>query len=75
MFLKGCPNVHIHSAVFKPQLEVRNVTDYTESAAAVALGVEQDCLVIIGDPVVDRELIDHFGNKIIRSSQIQELLS
>lgn len=75
MYLKDCPNVHIRSAAFKPQLEVRNVTDYTEPAAAVALGVEQDCLVIIGDPVVDGGLIDHVGNKIIRSSQIQELLS
>lgn len=61
--------------MFKPQLEVRNVTDYVEPAAAVALGVEQDCLVIIGDPVVDRTLIDHFGSKIIRINQLQELLS
>lgn len=26
MLLKDCSNVHIHSAAFKPQLEVRNVT-------------------------------------------------
>lgn len=73
-FLKTCNNVHIHSAGFQSQLEVRNVARYIEPAAAVAVGVEQDCLAVIGDPIVDQELIDHFGSKIIRSNQIQQLL-
>ena len=66
---------NIYSAGFKAQLEVRNVTRYFEPASTVAVGVEKDCMVIYGEPVVDNELVKRFGNKIIRVNEMESLIT
>lgn len=72
--LKNNDKVMLYSAGFKAQLEVRNVTRYFEPHSTVAVGVEKDCMVVYGEPVVDDELVEHFGNRIIRVSQLKELV-
>lgn len=73
-YLKNNQKVRIHSAGFKAQLEVRNVANYFESASAVAVCVEQDCLAILGEPSLDKNLIDHFGGRIIRVSELDKVI-
>lgn len=73
-FIKECDKIHMYSASFKAQLEVRNVTRYSEPASTVAIGVEKECIVIYGEPVVDNELVEHFGNRIIRVNEIESLI-
>lgn len=73
-FIKECNKFHIYSASFKAQLEVRNVTGYSEPASTVAIGVEKECIVIYGEPVVDNKLVEHFGNRIIRVNEIESLI-
>lgn len=74
-FLKAADNIHIYSAGFKAQLEVRNAAPYFEPASTVAVAVEKDCVVIYGEPVVNAQLIERFGNRIIRVSEMDNLLS
>lgn len=73
-YLKSCSKVHIYSAGFKSQLEVRNVAQYFESASTIAVAFEKDCLAVYGEPVVDEELVSHFENRIIRSNELVKLI-
>ena len=73
-YLKICNKVKIYSAGFKAQIVVRNVVQYFEPESAVAVAVEKDCLMLYGEPIVDKELIEHFGNRIVRINDINELI-
>lgn len=73
-YLKVCNKIDICSAGFKAQLEVRNVAPYSESASAVAVAVEKDCLMVYGEPDVDEQLVEHFGKRIIRVNEMRKLL-
>lgn len=72
-YLKICDKVKIYSAGFKAQLEVRNVVQYIEPSSAAAIALEKECLMIYGEPEVDLQLIEHFGNRIIRINDIDKL--
>lgn len=74
-YLKAAENIQIYSAGFRAQLEVRNVAPYFEPASTVAVAIEKDCLVIYGEPTVDNQLIEHFGNRIVRVSELDNLLT
>ena len=65
-FLRDCDRVKIWSAGFETQIEVRNVAEYTEAASCIAGGIEKDCLVVLGEPEVNADLREHFGNRIVR---------
>ena len=56
-------------------MEVRNVARYFEPESTVAIAVEKNCLMIYGEPVVDEHLVEHFGNRIIRVNQVEELMT
>lgn len=73
-YLKICNKVKIYSAGFKAQIVVRNVTRYFEPESTVAVAVEKDCLMLYGEPIVDKELIEHFGNRIVRINDINKLI-
>lgn len=73
-YLKAADNIQIYSAGFKAQLEVRNVAPYFEPASTVAVAVEKDCTVIYGEPIVDNPLIEHFGSRIVRVNELDNLL-
>lgn len=73
-FLDKCDKICIYSAGFKAQLQVRNVVKYFEPASTVAIGVEKECIVIYGEPIVDKDLIGHFINRIIRINEIESLI-
>ena len=73
-YLKICNKVKIYSAGFKAQIVVRNVTQYFEPESTVAVAVEKDCLMLYGEPIVDKELIEHFGNRIVRINDINKLI-
>ena len=72
--LKNSSNIHIWSAGFKAQIEVRNVAAYCEPAATLALGVEKNCLAVLGAPTMNKSWIDHFSNKIIRVNELEMLV-
>lgn len=73
-FIKSKKVFSIQSAGFKTQIEIRNNADYVEPAAAVAIGTEQDCLIVLGDPEIERRLVDKFKHTIIRVNEIKGLL-
>lgn len=73
-YLKICNKVKIYSAGFKAQIVVRNVIQYFEPESTVAVAVEKDCLMLYGEPIVDKELIEHFGNRIVRINDINKLI-
>ena len=73
-YLKTCITVNIYSAGFEAQLDVRNVAIYSEPASTVAIAVEQDCVAVYGEPIVDDKLVAHFSNRIIRVNQLKELI-
>ena len=73
-YLKICNKVKIYSAGFKVQIVIRNVTQYFEPESTVAVAVEKDCLMLYGEPIVDKELIEHFGNRIVRINDINKLI-
>lgn len=73
-YLKLSETIQIYSAGFKAQLEIRNVAPYFEPASTVALAVEKDCVALYGEPVVDNKLIEHFGSRLVRVSEIDNLL-
>ena len=66
-------NVQLLSAGFKAQITVRNATLYTEMAGAVAVGIERGCLTILGQPDLDRALVEKFGNSIVRYTDMEKL--
>lgn len=72
-YIKGHEVFSFFSAGFKVQMEVRNTIPYSETAATVATGIEKQCLVILGEPCLEKELIDRYGNVIIRANEIGEL--
>ena len=72
-FIKNLDNVQLFSAGFKTQITVRNVTLYTEMAGAVAAGIEEDCLTILGEPDMDKALVEKFSNRIIRFTDMDKL--
>lgn len=73
-YLKVCNKIHIYSPEFKAQMAVRNVAQYTEPASTVAVAVEKDCIAVYGDPIVDDRLVRCFGVRMIRISQLEELM-
>lgn len=73
--LKDSSNVYIWSAGFKAQIEVRNVAVYYEPASTLALGVEKDCMAVLGTPMIDKSWVDYFNNKIVRVNELEMLLS
>lgn len=72
-FVKTDPACQIASAGFPAQIEVRNNADYNETAAAVALALEKDCLVALGDTVLEDRLVDKYSQIIIRTNEIEKL--
>lgn len=73
--LKKNQKVQIWSGGFRSQLEVRNVARYFEAASAVAIGIEKDCIVVLGEPLVEERLKNHFGSRIVRVNELRSLLS
>ena len=71
--IKTMDNVQLLSAGFKAQITVRNATLYTEMAGAVAVGIERGCLTILGQPDLDRALVEKFGNSIVRYTDMEKL--
>lgn len=73
-FLKKCSKVRIQSAEFKAQIDVRAVANYFEPASTVAIAIEKDCPFIYGEPHADDNLIEYFGNRLIRVNEIEQLI-
>ena len=51
----------IVSAGFESQLVVRDVARYDEAASAVALGQEKRCLIVLGAPHIEDNLVSRFA--------------
>lgn len=74
-FIGSEPSIRLQSAGFKAQMPVRNAVErYSESAAAVAVGKEQDALIILGDPKLAPQLIEKYRHTILRVNELETLL-
>lgn len=65
----------LQSANFRTQLEVRDKVIYDEAASAVAMGIEKDCITILGEPELNSGLVAKYKSRIIRVSDIEMLIS
>ena len=74
-YIQLSDNIHIYTAGFKSQLEVRNVAQYHEFASTIAVAIEKDCVAVYGDPIVDDSIIEHFRNRIVRVNDLESLLA
>jgi hypothetical protein len=58
--------ITIVSAQFIYQISIRDlVPHYGETAAMIALGVEKECITVIGEPEIQNELSNKFKYRII----------
>ena len=73
-YIRSKKTFTIRTAEFKTQMEIRNNINYVESTAAVATAIDQKCLAVLGERVLESQLIDQFRNIIIRPDEIQELI-
>lgn len=72
-FIKTDSVCQIVSPDFRAQIEVRKNANYNETAAAVALGIENDCVVVLGDPDLEDRLMDEYSQRIIRTDEMDKL--
>lgn len=63
----------IVSPGFRAQIEVRKNANYNETATAVALGIEKDCVVVLGDLDLEDGLVDKYSQRIIRTDEMDKL--
>lgn len=73
-WLEPSKHAKIISSDFEHQLIVREKAKYYEPKSAVELTLQLGCLAIIGEPELQRDCIDGFGNKISRPSRFDEVL-
>ena len=74
-YIRSKKTFTIRTAEFKTQMEIRNNVNYVEATAAVATAIDQKCLAVLGERVLESQLIDQFRNIIIRPDEIQELIN
>lgn len=65
----------IVSAGFQAQIEIRKSAGYSETAAAIAVGMEKKCLIVLGNPELECGLTDRFKNYIVRADEMTELFA
>lgn len=53
---------------------MRNNVDYIEPASSVALGVEQKCIIVLGDPEIGVGIHEYYANIIVRVTDFEKLL-
>ncbi len=63
----------MYLASFKSQMEVRNAVVYSEPTSAAAVSIEKKCIAILGDPDLDRGMVEIFGSRIVRVTEIGKL--
>lgn len=74
-FIGSEPNIRLQSAGFKAQMPVRNAVErYSETAATVAVGKEQDALIVLGDPKLAPQLVERYRHLILRVNELENLL-
>lgn len=73
-YLEVMEHVKLQSPDFEHQLEIRDLVEYTEPGSTIAMALEAGCPAIIGDPKFPRELIEQFGERVLRPSAVEELL-
>jgi hypothetical protein len=71
----NCDKISIVSAQFIYQIPVRDLSPhYGETAAVIALGNEKDCITVIGEPEIQKELSSRFKYHIIRPTILKDLI-
>jgi len=69
-YLEVSKNVKIQSPGFEHQLLVRDKAPYSEPASTIALALELGCPAVIGEPEVEREVVENFREVIIRGCEL-----
>lgn len=70
-YLEVMEHIKLLSPDFEHQLEVRNLVEYTEPGSTIAMALEAGCPAVIGDPEFPEELIDQFGERVLRPSDLE----
>ena len=65
-YLEILSNVKLQSPDFEHQLLVRERAEYYEPCSTVALALELGCPAVVGEPMLDNDMIVNFKNMIIR---------
>ena len=73
-FLALGVNIRLQSAGFKEQVKIRNITPYYETAATVAIGKEQNSLIVLGNPKIDPNVIEKFAQGMIRVTDLKGMV-
>lgn len=75
MISANCDKISIVSAQFIHQIPIRDLSPhYGETAAMIALGIEKECITVIGEPEIQKELSSRFKYRIIRPSVLKNLI-
>lgn len=65
-YLEILSNVKLQSPDFEHQLLVREKAEYYEPCSTAALALELGCPAVVGEPMLDNDMIVNFKNIIIR---------
>ena len=72
-FIQDNSFIVLQSPGFRAQVNVRRTIPYDEIAAVIALGMENDCLAVLGEPMLNHNLIDKYRRSFIRPNEIISL--
>ena len=72
-FIQDNSFIVLQSPDFRAQVNVRRTIPYDEIAAVIALGMENDCLAVLGEPMLNHNLIDKYRRSFIRPNEIISL--
>lgn len=72
-FLMDNKRIVLRSPGFQTQVKIRKIISYDESATVIALGMENECLSVLGEPMLRSDLIDKFKYSFIRPNEINSL--
>lgn len=73
-FLEKTNHVQILSAGFEYQLKVRDKTRYDEPAGTIAIAEEKMCIAVLGEPLLEHEMIEAYKNIIVRITDMQQVV-
>lgn len=67
-YLEELKNLKLLSPDFEHQLQVREIaTPYWEPCSTIAMALEKKCIAVLGEPKLQKELMDTYKDSIVRA--------
>ena len=73
-YLESADHVKLQSPKFETQLQIRENAEYYEPCSTIAMAIEAEVPAVIGEPMLDRDIIDGFKNYIVRPGGIERMM-